>query len=440
MTRFRYCRELGAGVVALGMLAPPSAAQPTPPPGPLESKLAEQKAKANERDVERNLAEAFKIADAQLRLGQRSKATETLKKAKQDIPLVGITEATRTYLTNRVDAKLDELEGRRSAVANPATGVKLDPKSPEVIAAQKAALEKAALEHKDVVEGLKSIQRANESKDTAVASAEIARLTKLYPTNPSVQALGYTGSIATRLEEAIAIQVQMRARWVKSQQDLTRSAMPAIMDVEYPSNWREISARRLKPVEMTAKEKKILEALDKPVSVNFRDRPFEEALQDLSNMLDQPLLLDKQSLQDLETNLKSGATLEAKGLAGRTVLRSILAAQGLTFVVKDETIQIVTVERARNLLTTRVYYIGDLTLGKGPFSGPEWGPALNADQAALNALNITSMITKSIDPLSWRDNGSGPGTVTYHAPSAAIIVRASAEVHFSLSRTFGPGR
>lgn len=436
MTRFWFSRRLGAGVVALGMFASPAAAAPQNPvdDATVKQRIAEKKA-------ESDLAAALTTADQQLRLNQRAKAAETLKKAKQEIQFASVTEAARTRLTNIVDAKLAVLEGRAGAPvpAAPNAGAARDPKGVEVTAEQKAAAEKAAAEFKEVVAGLKTVQKANDVGQPAVANAEIARLTKLYPNNPSVQALGYTGSIATRLDDAIAFQTEMRDRWQKSQQNLMRSALPAIMDVEFPSDWVEKSKRRLKPVEMTTKERKILEALDKPINVNFRDRPFEEALQDLSNMLDQPLLLDKKSLQDLEIDLKKGATLEANGLAGRTVLRSVLAAQGLTFVVKDETIQVVTVERARGLLTTRVYYLGDLVKGTGPFGGPQWGPVLNAEQTAANALDITGMITKSIDPLSWREN-QGAGTVTYHAPSMAIIVRASAEVHFTLSRSFGPGR
>lgn len=426
MTRFWCCRGLGAVVVAAGTLAPLALAAPP-------QQVVEQKA-------ESEVAAALAAADQQLRFNQRAKAAAILKEAKQNLQFATVGETARTRLTAALDAKLAAVEGKAPpAGANPGAGAKFDPKSPEVIAAQKALAEKAEAEFRDVVAGIKAVQKATDAGKTAEANAEIARLTKLYPTNPSVQALGYSGSIAGRLDEAIALQTEMRDRWVKVQRNIERSALPAVMDVEFPKDWKEISARRLKTVELSAKEKKIIEALDKPVTVNFRERPFEEALQDLSNMLDQPLLLDKASLKDLEVDLKRGSTLEAKGLSGRTVLRSLLATHGLTFVVKDETIQVVTVERARNLLTTRVYYLGDLIKGTGVFGGPEWGPFLNAEQAAENARNLTAMITKSIDPLSWRENG-GAGTVTFHAPSMSIIVRASTEVHSSLGRSFGAGR
>ena len=58
-------------------------------------------------------------------------------------------------------------------------------------------------------------------------------------------------------------------------------------------------------------------------------------------MLDQPLFIDKKSLDDLGIDLKKPTSLQANGVSARTVLRQILAAQGLTFVVKDEAIQVV---------------------------------------------------------------------------------------------------
>ena len=69
------------------------------------------------------------------------------------------------------------------------------------------------------------------------------------------------------------------------------------------------------------------------------------------------------------------------GLAGvnikratlRTVLRRILGDVNLAYIVKDEAIQVVTPARARETLSTRTYYVGDLAgttdIRLGPFLG-----------------------------------------------------------------------
>src|SRR5207253_8092286 len=138
----------------------------------------------------------------------------------------------------------------------------------------------------------------------------------------------------------------------------------------------------------TAEEKKIIEALNKPVTVNWNGKPLDEAMQELSNMLDQKLFLDKKSVDDLGIDLRKPFTLQANGVSAKTVLRQVLASQGLTFVVKDQVIQVVDTERAKNMLVTRVYYLGDLVRGTGPFGGIEWGPFANFQQTMANVETI----------------------------------------------------
>ncbi len=436
-------RWAGAAVTALGLFAtavlgqPPRPA-PTGPTDPIGAAKAQQS--IAEQKLEFDIRLAILNADNLVKGNRSDKAAQALKQSKLQVQgATGISDDARTRLTAMLDAQLAVVEGRTVAKPNP--GVQLDPKLPEIKAAKDGAITKYLAEMKDVREGIKAVEQAQNDKDTAKANVEIARLTKLYPTNPSVFALNQNDNFKTRIADAQAFYVESNRRWVANQKNINESSLPAIRDVEFPSNWKELSARRLKSnaIQISDKEKKIIEALDKPITVTFAERPLEEALQDLSNALDQPLLIDKKSLEDLGLELKKGVSIQGKGLSGRTVLRSILATQGLTFVVKDELIQIVTVERSKTLLTTRVYYIGDLVQA-GQFSGIEWGPFANAQQYQTNLTTIIDAIRK-IDPLSWsgRDTG-GPGTITYHAPTQSIIVRNSAEVHFTLGKAFGTGR
>jgi hypothetical protein len=131
-------------------------------------------------------------------------------------------------------------------------------------------------------------------------------------------------------------------------------------------------------------------------------------------------------------------SLQARGVSARTALRQILAAQGLTFVVKDEAIQVVTVEKARDMLVTRAYYLGDLAQGVGQFGGITAGPLLNFQNTMQNVDALIKAIQGSVDPLSWKPNG--PCSITFHFPSMSIIVRASAEVHSSLGSAFNGGK
>ena len=115
-----------------------------------------------------------------------------------------------------------------------------------------------------------------------------------------------------------------------------------------------------------------------------------------------------------------------------------LSAHGLTYVIKNNMIEVVTRDKAAAMMETRVYYIGDLItpLGGG-FTGVPGRfsvPNVDAQQVRKNAEALISQIKQSIDPASWKGGGSdGRGEITFHAASMALIVKASAEVHGMMS-------
>jgi hypothetical protein len=431
MTHFRIHRLAGAAFAAVALFVTALAAQP-----PLEAAKAQQKVADQKATVA--VEEAIQAADRALKNKNPAKAAQLLKAAQLDIDsAAAISGDARKTLTASLQARLAIAEGR--PVPNALPEAKLNPTTAEIKAAQKEVVERYIAELKEVNAGIDRVKDYQTRGQTDAANAEIAKLAKAYPNNPSVIVLGQNGAIKGRIEDALAFQKVQSDRMWAVQKGLMEASLPAGRDVEFPKDWKEKTERRLQSVKMTDKEKKIIEALDKPVSIAFNERPLEEALQDLSNILDQPLLLDKKSLEDLLVDLKRGVSLQAKGLSARTVLRTVLASQGLTFIVKDETIQIVTLEKAKSTLTTRVYYLGDLVTGVGPFGDFRFGPFLNLAQTQETVKVLQETITKSIDPLSWKENG-GPGSVTFHAPSMSLIVRAPAEVHFTLSKSFGAGK
>jgi hypothetical protein len=115
----------------------------------------------------------------------------------------------------------------------------------------------------------------------------------------------------------------------------------------------------------------------------------------------------------------------------------VLQSLGLTFVVKDEMIQVMTLDKAQQQLVTRSYYLGDLIAGNGPFgNGVLWGPVLSYQQAQQTAQQVVDSITQSIDPLAWSTGrGNGPCSISFNLVTMSVVVRASAEVHASLGST-----
>jgi hypothetical protein len=115
----------------------------------------------------------------------------------------------------------------------------------------------------------------------------------------------------------------------------------------------------------------------------------------------------------------------------------MLGDLGLTYIVRNEAVQIVTQQQAREVMTVRTYYLGDLA---GTMDAP-WGPVFGPIAALERVNNLMQMITGSVDPDSWAVNGNGGrGTITFDPRSLSLVIRQSAEVHSMLGGGGGGGR
>jgi hypothetical protein len=390
-------------------------------------RIADQKA---ETEVLAVVADADRVAKS-----NPARAVQQLRAAQSNLDLsAAVSPEARKSLTAILQAKQNAITG-----TGPAVGPRMDPNAGVVKSNNKAEFDRMVVEVQEVRDGVGQIERMRATGRDAEADSIARRLTEKYPNNPSVIVLGRRDSTADNVRDANLFAVEQRDRVNKALVSVDRSSLPANGDVEFPKDWQAKSERRLKQtqIQLTEREKKIISALDKPITVDFQNRPLGEALQDLSTQLDQPLYLDEKSLNDLGADLKKPINLQARGVSGRTVLRQVLASQGLTFVVKDETIQVVTVEKSRDMLVTRVYFLGDVVQGVGPFGGGAvWGPYADYQQTMANVNVLIGSIEGSVDPLCWKKNG-GPCTITFHYPSMSIIVRAPAEVQATLGSKFG---
>jgi hypothetical protein len=221
--------------------------------------------------------------------------------------------------------------------------------------------------------------------------------------------------------------------------DLQKSATMAKIDYELPADWKEKTERR-KP-QLSPKLKAVMAALRTPVEIDKSNAPLTDVLKSLSEAMKQPILLDKQTMQDAGVDQSTPTTVQpGTTVSARTALRMALAVHGLTYVIRDNTIHVVTRDKAASMMETRVYYIGDLITPRdggfvgipGRFSAPNVDP----EQVRRNVESLIKQIKDSIDPNSWKGGGSdGRGEITFHSQSMALIVKASAEVHGMMANT-----
>lgn len=430
-TPIPYLRSwLGAVALAAGLSANGFAQAPVDPieRAKATQNLAEQKA-------ENEIAEAIASAD-KLKIVSTVKAIQRLKDAQTGLAVsVSLGQAKRTELDAKLEAKISILEGKLPA-ARPAT----DPGANAVKEREKLDQLKAAVELREVADGLKKAADAADANRHNDARRHVLSLAEKYPNNPQIIALSGQTNTSDQIRANQKLSRDYADAWLVNQRQVVASSIPTTDDIQFPDakKWQALTKLRKNQdrIQLSPKEESILKSLDTAFPANFADRPFEEALQELSNAIDQPIFIDKKSLEDAGLDLSRKVTFKGN-VTARTALRALLQANQLTFIVKEEMIQVVTMERAEKELTTRSYYLGDLVQGVGPFGNAVvWGPNLSYQQTVTNSETIVKSITDSIDPRSWKQAG-GPCTITFHMPTMSVVVRASTEVHASMGYSVG---
>lgn len=299
--------------------------------------------------------------------------------------------------------------------------------------------DKAKAEQEKIQRDVNEILALQKDGKYGEARSRAADLAKQYPKSPAVAAVAQTTAAFDQLVSNRTIRTEKDRRFDQVIRDVERSAIPPSGDVEFPKDWREKTQRR-KPfdyVRMSAREKAILKALNTPISVNFKGDRFQDVLEYLATMTGQPIFLDKNSIRDAQIDYETPINLNVRNVTMRTILKKILGEFGLTYVVKDEAIQVVSAEKAREMMTVRAYYMGDL-LGVGGGPGDPltniFGPGVGQFQMVQTIASIIDMV-QTIDPQSWQANG-GPGSVFFNYATMSLVIKNSAEVHGMIGSSF----
>jgi len=180
---------------------------------------------------------------------------------------------------------------------------------------------------------------------------------------------------------------------------------------------------------MSAKEKAIMESLNKTIDVEFSDAPLTDVLDYLRKKTGIEIAADKKGMDDAGVTYETRINLKMKA-STRNVIRKLLADLGLAYYVKDEVLQITSLERAKATVTTRTYYVGDLAQATDTRL-----PYYLSKLEMIQTLNSLVEQIKSIDPQSWKDNNpEAPGTIVFEPRTMSLVVSQTAEFHLRLGR------
>jgi hypothetical protein len=369
---------------------------------------AQTSARSAEADIRLGLREAQRLAD-----------TDPAKAADKLNALLARVEADGNLSADRRSTLARVIRDRvRVAQAGPVSDQGETVRQKEL---QAAGLRRAE-EQAKVKAGLEDAIALEKAGKNAEAAKRLEELTRAHPNDLSVQVEARVTETTARRGEAAAIQKDKEQRALAGLNSLDRSATAPKSDYELPADWKAKTERRRASTALTTQEIALLKALDAPIKAKFNNSPLQDAMDYLSTVAGLPIVIDKVGLDEASLTYNTPVTFDAKApLPTRTVLRAILSSLGLSFVVSDGVVFVTTVNRAKMMLTTKVYAVGDLV------KGPEFTTGL---QEFLNATMLMGIVM-GIEPDSWDARG-GPGTVRYYPPTMGLIVRQSAEVHAML--------
>jgi hypothetical protein len=158
---------------------------------------------------------------------------------------------------------------------------------------------------------------------------------------------------------------------------------------------------------------RIENALNSETTFDYLDQPLKDVIEDISFNHNIPIAIDRKALDDFGIDTGTPITKSIKGISLRSALRLMLRELELTYVLRDEVLQITTPETATAEPTTRFYPVADLL-----------PPNVGGDI-------LVDLIKTMVAPNSWSDSG-GPGEIVYVEHLKTIVVRQTYELFYNI--------
>lgn len=165
----------------------------------------------------------------------------------------------------------------------------------------------------------------------------------------------------------------------------------------------------------TTAAEEIERALKKPVDLHFVDTPLSDVVDYCAEHLDINIRLDPQGMTDAAIDSSAPITFSThKPITFESALNLILEEFGLTFAMQNEVLSITSKDKADEILTTEVHYVGDLVIG--------------SPSKLSNYKPLMSLITSTVRTGTWDDNG-GSGSIQPFLATCSLVFSQKRDVH-----------
>jgi von Willebrand factor type A domain len=213
-----------------------------------------------------------------------------------------------------------------------------------------------------------------ERRYTVAVQEVIPEIERLAPNTVLASAVDTGGRFQRSYNELTDVWRRRKEGWLAGLYQVELSFIPFSDEppIVYPDSewWEKISIDRiakygsmdlLKP---DSREQDIFNALKSPTDIEFVETPLKDAIEFLAEKHEIPIVLNAKKLEEAGVNIDTPVTKRLKGITLRSALRLMLGELELTYMVKDEVLQITTPEDAESPdnMVTKVYNVGDLVV------------------------------------------------------------------------------
>jgi hypothetical protein len=171
------------------------------------------------------------------------------------------------------------------------------------------------------------------------------------------------------------------------------------------------------------------------VDLNFNETPLRQVIEDLHELAQINVVADMDALREAGVDMNAPLSLKVEDMALRSALNILLKQARLTYVIKDEALQITTEGYARGKLRIVTYPVADLVVPVGsgdnelapflcrkyPDAAGRHVPGTTAEEALMR------LIMQTIEPNSWSEVG-GKGTIQYFPLGLALVINQTQDV------------
>jgi hypothetical protein len=210
-------------------------------------------------------------------------------------------------------------------------------------------------------------------------------------------------------------------------------AVPPLRSTSYPpaeAPQNEVRGER---------ETRIEQRLRMPISLSFKEMPLNRIIDDLHTLIGINIVADTAALEEAGVCLEQPLSLKVECMSLKSALTILLKQARLTYVIKDEALQITTQDGAKGKLRTLTYPVADLVI---PVAAAEndWAAflcrAAGCKEPAAKykpcpgqtCEDLLIRLVTEIEPSSW-DLVGGAGTIQYFPIGLALVVNQTPDVH-----------